>query len=103
MQPIKTLRMPIALLAIMAALLFVAAPAADVYAAEGAAGRLVYQFDLSVLDDVSLLSGDLAAIPLPGKGDATEAVEQALARLGALEDKWAGRKSVISEVVKGSE
>ena len=63
----------------------------------------LYQFDLSVLDDVSLLSGDLAAIPLPGKGDATEAVEQALARLGALEDKWAGRKSVISEVVKGSE
>jgi len=62
----------------------------------------LYQFDLSVLDDVSLLSGDLAAIPLPGKGDASEAVEQALARLGALEDKWAGRKSVISEVVKAS-
>ena len=62
----------------------------------------LYQFDLSVLDDVSLLSGDLVAIPLPGKGDASEAVEQALARLGALEDKWAGRKSVISEVVKAS-
>jgi hypothetical protein len=62
----------------------------------------LYQFDLSVVDDLSLLSGDLAAIPLPGKGDAGEAVEQALARLGALEDKWAGRKGVISDVVKSS-
>lgn len=62
----------------------------------------LYQFDLSVLDDVSGLSGDLAAIPLPGKGDAAEAVEQALTRVGALEDKWAGRKTVISEVVKAS-
>lgn len=62
----------------------------------------LYQFDLSVLDDVSGLSGDLAAIPLPGKGDAAEAIEQALTRVGALEDKWAGRKTVISEVVKAS-
>ena len=63
----------------------------------------LYQFDLSVLDDVSLLSGDLAAIPLPGKGDAGEAVEQALTRLRALEDKWAGRKSVVNDVVKASD
>lgn len=60
----------------------------------------LYQFDLSILEDLALLSGDLGAIPLPGKGDATEAIEQALARLGSLQDKWAGRKNVVSDVVK---
>ncbi|MEE8278471.1 MAG: hypothetical protein V3R89_07100 [Thermoanaerobaculia bacterium] len=63
----------------------------------------LYQFDLSVLEDLSRLAGDLAAIPLPGQGDPTGAVEQALSRLATLEDKWASRKNVISNVVRASQ
>ncbi len=62
----------------------------------------LYEFDLSLLVDISRLSGDLGAIPLPGKGDPPEAIEQALARLQTLEDKWASRKNVISDVVQAS-
>ncbi len=62
----------------------------------------LYQFDLSLLDDLSSLSGDLAAVPLPGQGDARDGLEQALRRLELLEEKWSGRKNVISDVVQTS-
>ncbi len=62
----------------------------------------LYQFDLSVLEDLSRLSGDLAAVPLPGQGDTTATVEQALSRLATLEDKWASRQNVVSNVVQAS-
>ncbi len=62
----------------------------------------LYQFDLSLLDDLSHLSGDLAAVPLPGQGDARDGLEQAARRLELLEEKWSGRKNVISDVVKAS-
>ncbi len=62
----------------------------------------LYQFDLSVLDDLAGLAGDVAAIPVPGQGDAEGALEQALGRLETLVEKWARRKHVISEVVKTS-
>ncbi len=60
----------------------------------------LYQFDLSLLDDLAHLSGDLAAVPLPGAGDARDGLEQAVGRLQLLEEKWSGRKNVISDVVK---
>ena len=47
-------------------------------------------------------SGDIVAIPLPGQGEAETALEQALARLDTLEEKWAMRKNVISDVVLSS-
>ena len=62
----------------------------------------LYQFDLSLLDDLSHLSGDLAAVPLPGSGDARDGLEQAVRRLELLEEKWSNRKNVISDVVKTS-
>lgn len=62
----------------------------------------LYQFDLSLLDDLSHLSGDLGAVPLPGQGDARDGLEQAVSRLELLEEKWSGRKNVISDVVKSS-
>lgn len=62
----------------------------------------LYRLDLTVLDDLSRLAGDLAALPLPGQGDHTAAVEQALSRLATLEDKWASRGNVISNVVRAS-
>jgi hypothetical protein len=60
----------------------------------------IYQFDLSLVEDIARLAGDVAAIPLPGQGDAQEACNQALAHISTLGDKWAERKNVISGVVK---
>jgi hypothetical protein len=68
---------------------------------EGELERL-YQFDLALLDEVEGLGGDLTAIPPAGAGDPTAAVEAAIARVQAIEDQWAGRKNVISGVVKTS-
>ena len=48
----------------------------------------------------AFLAGDVAAIPLPGQGDAQAACNQALAAIGTLADKWTERKNVISGVVK---
>jgi hypothetical protein len=59
----------------------------------------LYQFDLSLVEDVARLAGDVAAIPLPGQGDAQEACNQVLAHIATLGDKWAERKNVISGVV----
>ena len=62
----------------------------------------LYQFDLSVLDDVEALEADLAAIPSPGNEQAREALDQALDRVVALRGKWSDRKNVIADVVKTS-
>ena len=68
---------------------------------EGELERL-YELDLSLLSDLSDLSGDLSAVPLPGDGDGRDALELALDHLGLLEEKWSGRKNVISGVVQAS-
>ncbi len=60
----------------------------------------LYQFDLALLESVEALTGDLAAIPPAGAGDPAAAVEAAIARVQGIEDQWAGRKNVISTVVK---
>jgi hypothetical protein len=59
----------------------------------------IYQFDLSLVEEIGRLAGDVAAIPLPGQGDAQEACNQVLAQVSTLGDKWAERKNVISGVV----
>ncbi len=68
----------------------------------------LYRFDLSMVDELAQLAADIAAIPLPGE-DSTEtpdllhkALDQTLARLATLEERWASRGEVISEVVKSS-
>jgi hypothetical protein len=60
----------------------------------------IYQFDLSLVEDIGRLAGDVVAIPLPGQGDAQEACNQALAHISTLADKWTERKNVISGVVQ---
>src|SRR6185436_4354895 len=60
----------------------------------------LYQFDLSLVEGVQALSGDLAAIPTDGSSDPQPAVETALERVQGLADQWVGRKNVISGVVK---
>ncbi len=60
----------------------------------------LYEFDLSLLDDLAALGGDVAAVPLPGTADPAPALAAAAERLAALEDKWNGRERVIGGVVK---
>jgi hypothetical protein len=60
----------------------------------------LYEFDLSLLDDLSSLSGDVQALPLPADGEPRAALEQALSRLETLEIKWKGRENVVAEVVR---
>lgn len=62
-------------------------------------GRL-YEFDLSVLDDVASLENEIQGIPSPGDGDPRKALERAISGVSALEAKWAGRRSVVSDVVQ---
>lgn len=60
----------------------------------------LYEFDLSVLDEVESLAGVLTAIPAAGHGDPGPALDTALARVSALEATWGRRETVISEVVR---
>ncbi len=60
----------------------------------------LYQFDLSLVEGVQALGGDLSAIPAAGASDPQPAVEAAVQRVQGLADQWLGRKNVISGVVK---
>ena len=62
----------------------------------------LYQFDLSVIDDLESVEAGIAALPSPGQGDVAAALEAALASLGALQEKWDQRGDVIAGVVKSS-
>lgn len=62
----------------------------------------LYQFDLSLLDELAVLDADVAAVPSPGAGDPAPAVEAAARRTAALEEKWNDRKQVLGGVVRTS-
>lgn len=59
----------------------------------------LYEFDVALLQEISGFEADLIAIPNPGEGDPAAALDQASSRLAGLEDKWAGRSNVISDVI----
>jgi hypothetical protein len=60
----------------------------------------LYEFDLSVLQDVEDLGGLVAAVPNPGGDDPAKALEPVQQRVRVLEDKWKQRELVISNVVQ---
>lgn len=60
----------------------------------------LYEFDLSVLQDVEDLEGLVAAVPAPGGDDPAKGLEQVQQRVRVLEDKWKQRELVISNVVQ---
>lgn len=62
----------------------------------------LYDFDLSVLDDLTLLEDAAAAVPAPGGEDPAPALDRVREQARALEDKWKGRELVIGNVVKTS-
>jgi hypothetical protein len=60
----------------------------------------LYQFDLSVLEDVNGLEQEIATIPAPGGDDSAPALDRVLQRVRGLADKWKQRELVISNVVQ---
>jgi hypothetical protein len=72
----------------------------DVVKVRDAELQRLYEFDLSVLDDLNALGGEIVAIPAPGSDDPAAALDRLLQRARALEDKWKQRELVISNVVK---
>ncbi len=60
----------------------------------------LYQFDLSVLEDLSALEADLDTVPAPGQTDPAEALERVGQRARALDEKWKQRELVISNIVQ---
>lgn len=63
----------------------------------------LYDFDLSLLDDLDRLHEGVAQIPLPaagedGAGTAAAALESLLSNVDALAAKWADRESLVSGV-----
>lgn len=62
----------------------------------------LYEFDLSFLDDVSALRGEIESIPAPGGGDASAAAGAIRSRLEAMESRWNERKVLLGNVVQSS-
>lgn len=60
----------------------------------------LYEFDLSFLEDIELMESLLRDIPSPGDGDPRDQLERATNGLSNLEDKWANRGTVVSDVVQ---
>jgi len=60
----------------------------------------LYEFDLSLLDDVALLDGKVSLLPPPGEGEPEAALDAVLAQVREVEGKWGQRQQVISNVVQ---
>lgn len=62
----------------------------------------LYEFDLSVLDDLAGLETEAAALPAPGAESPAAALDKLQQRVRVLQDKWRQRELVISDVVRGA-
>jgi len=67
----------------------------------------LYQFDLSVLEDLGEIESGIGGIPAPGGtsvdtpgGDPGPALDQLRSRVRSLADRWKGRAQVIGNVVQ---
>jgi len=62
----------------------------------------LYEFDLSVVDDLAQLEAGVGAVPAPGGDDPTPALDHLQQAVRALDDKWKQRKQVIGNAVQGA-
>jgi hypothetical protein len=62
----------------------------------------LYQYDLSVIEDISRLADEVSAVPESEKGEVAASLKKVLGRLDALDEKWAGRRRAISKIVQTS-
>lgn len=60
----------------------------------------IYEFDLSLVDDLGVLEDQIAAVPRPGGEDPAASLDQLLQSARALDDKWREREHVIGNVVR---
>lgn len=60
----------------------------------------LYEFDLSLLDDLAQLEAGIAAVPAPGGEDPAAALDRLLQAVRALDEKWKRREQVLGNVVQ---
>ncbi|HEX2164973.1 MAG TPA: hypothetical protein VHM02_13595 [Thermoanaerobaculia bacterium] len=60
----------------------------------------LYEFDLSLLDDLEALTAKVEELPPPREGDPDAALAAVLDLLAGIEAKWSERETVISRVVQ---
>ncbi|HEY9422327.1 MAG TPA: hypothetical protein VIW92_12995 [Thermoanaerobaculia bacterium] len=60
----------------------------------------LYEFDLSLVDDLAVLESQIAAVPRPGAEDPAASLDQLLQSARTLDDKWREREQVIGNVVR---
>jgi len=60
----------------------------------------LYEFDLSLLEDVDQLEAGVAAVPAPGGEDPAPALDRLQQEVRAVDEKWKRRESVIGNVVQ---
>lgn len=62
----------------------------------------LYEFDLSVVDDLAQLESDIAGLPAPGAEDASPVLDRLQQGVRALDGKWRQREQVIGTAVQAS-
>lgn len=62
----------------------------------------LYEYDLSLLADLTALERGVEAVPPPGGGGPEPALDDLLGRVREVEAKWGRRKQVISNVVQAA-
>jgi len=63
----------------------------------------LYEFDLSVVDDLAQLEAGIAAVPAPGGEDPGPALDRLQQAVRTLDDQWKQRKQVIGNAVHGGQ
>jgi ubiquinone biosynthesis protein UbiJ len=61
----------------------------------------LYEFDHGFVEELATLAGEVAAVPGPGGGSPSEALEVASQHLEQLQQRWAGREQVVLAAVPG--
>jgi hypothetical protein len=63
----------------------------------------LYQFDLSVVNDLAQLESDIATLPAPGGDDPGPALDRLQQSARALDGKWRQREQVIGAAVEAGQ
>jgi hypothetical protein len=63
----------------------------------------LYEFDLSVVEDLAQLETEIATVPAPGGEDPAPALDRLQQGVRVLDDKWKQRKQVIGNAVQGGQ